>query len=70
MAVAEVTGAVDSTTDALIGRLAGRAAIPGHRDGTVYGESRDATRDFRTHHTRVHDSRIRVESRSSAWGWA
>ena len=51
--VAEVTGALDATVAALLRLLGSRAKIKGHRDGTVYGASRMATRDFATHHMRV-----------------
>jgi hypothetical protein len=51
--VAEVTSALDSTVAALLRLLGSRAKVKGHRDGTAYGASRMATRDFATHHMRV-----------------
>ena len=54
MLVAEVTGALDSSVHALLGRLHARSRVTGHRDGTVYGSSRSATRSFYTHHVRMH----------------
>ena len=53
MLVAEVTGALDTTVAALLRLLGSRAKVKGHRDGTAYGASRMATRDFATHHMRV-----------------
>ena len=38
---------------ATLARLAARAAESGHRDGTVYGTSRLATKSFYAHHLRA-----------------
>ena len=51
--LAEVTGALDETTAALLRKLATRAATKGMPDRTAYGRTRAATRDFFTHHTRA-----------------
>jgi hypothetical protein len=51
--VAEVTGALDETTAALLRRLATKAEMKGHADRTCYGSARAAPRDFMTHHTRT-----------------
>ena len=51
--VAEVTGALDETTAALLRRLATKAEMKGHTDRTWYGSARAAPRDFLTHHTRA-----------------
>ena len=51
--VAEVTGALDATVAALLRLLGSRTKVKAYRDGTVYGASRMATRDFGTHHMRV-----------------
>ena len=51
--VAEVTGALDETTVALLRRLATKAEMKGHTDRTCYGSARAAPRDFLTHHTRA-----------------
>ena len=51
--LAEVTGALDETTAALLRKLATRAATKGMPDRTAYGRTRAATRDFFTHHARA-----------------
>ena len=53
MLLAEVTGALDETTAALLRKLAARAATKGMPDRTAYGRTRAATRDFFTHHARA-----------------
>ena len=53
MLLAEVTGALDETTAALLRKLATRAATKGMPDRTAYGRTRAATRDFFTHHARA-----------------
>ena len=44
---------LDNRATATLARLAARAAEPGHRDGTVYGTSRLATKSFYAHHLRT-----------------
>ena len=60
MLVAEVTGALDGSVHALLGRLHARSRMTGHRDGTVYGSSRSATRSFYTHHVRMLSQAIAI----------
>ena len=45
---------------ALLGRLHARSRMTGHRDGTVYGSSRSATRSFYTHHVRMLSQAIAI----------